>query len=561
MPTPVQVTRWVQRTYPKPSIDLEWLDGCYSWIEDELKLDPVKDIDTILYNVETQLLQSDLSDSMLAGTGLPANVSELDNTTLGRTPILLEIISITEIGHSAFSLQNTRQARIEKADLAGLAEEEGNNEDGTGPSYPRSMLKFELSDGSTVLKAIEYRRIPELELGTTPLGFKVQRFRIYITLICNILYSVAIFVSAQAHYVLNSQIILKDVLIRRGIAFLEPKKVILKGYQTEDRQSLQDADFVRGLRDRLGLNAPDEGEGGPPGDAPAPRIHPNPPEPPRAPAAAVRRTPPPPPVVQRALPRSPLQEVARPPEPSAAGPSHMLHSDDIELPRRRKLPTKPREPSPEASLHSSVQSRYFSAGNEKGKHRGVELSRELRLSPHRQGPVVVPDSEEDEPSPPRKPPVFRGKDAPPLVVHRDTDAAASGNTKVNADSSASSDFEFEFNDEFLSQLDKVEQEAIAATATTAVAGSSRTRDASSVASTATLASSSRPAAVVSSRPPQSRNPSAQPQPLVDLGIIDIDDDEADEKENVPVPTRHVRRRLGHPIASQAAPEEIIEISD
>ena len=86
---------------------------------------------------------------------------------------------MTDIGHSAFALQNVRQARIERADLAGLAGEEDENQDegeetGSVPKYPRSMLRFQLSDGATVLEAIEYRKIPELELGVTPLGYKVR---------------------------------------------------------------------------------------------------------------------------------------------------------------------------------------------------------------------------------------------------------------------------------------------------------------------------------------------------------------------------------------------------
>jgi RecQ-mediated genome instability protein 1 len=114
---------------------------------------------------------------MLAGTGLPPNVSELDNAKLPGPPVLVEIVSMTEIGQSAFNLQNVHQARIERADLAGLAGDEAEDEDpeaGPVPKYPRSMLRFQLSDGSTVLDAIEYRKIPEFELGATPLGYKVR---------------------------------------------------------------------------------------------------------------------------------------------------------------------------------------------------------------------------------------------------------------------------------------------------------------------------------------------------------------------------------------------------
>lgn len=95
---------------------------------------------------------------------------------------LCQIVSITDVGHSAFSLQNVRQTRIDKADMAGLAVAEGEEEQGGPPDdgedyaippYPRSMLKFELSDGSSIFKAIEYRRISSLQLGVTSLGCKV----------------------------------------------------------------------------------------------------------------------------------------------------------------------------------------------------------------------------------------------------------------------------------------------------------------------------------------------------------------------------------------------------
>lgn len=110
---------------------------------------------------------------MITGTGLPQNLADLGNTVL-RGPILVQITAITEIGHSAFSLQNVRQARLERADMAGLAGGDDDDEEGPIPRYPRSMLRFQLSDGSTILQAIEHRRLPELELGETPLGYKVS---------------------------------------------------------------------------------------------------------------------------------------------------------------------------------------------------------------------------------------------------------------------------------------------------------------------------------------------------------------------------------------------------
>lgn len=46
--------------------------------------------------------------------------------------------------------------------------------------------------------------------------------------------------------------LLRDVLIRRGVAFLEPKSVTFKGHQTEERVANQDRDFVVGLKARMG---------------------------------------------------------------------------------------------------------------------------------------------------------------------------------------------------------------------------------------------------------------------------------------------------------------------
>jgi RecQ-mediated genome instability protein 1 len=46
--------------------------------------------------------------------------------------------------------------------------------------------------------------------------------------------------------------LLKDVLIRRGIGFLEPNCVVMKGYQTSDHDEFREVNFARSLRLRLG---------------------------------------------------------------------------------------------------------------------------------------------------------------------------------------------------------------------------------------------------------------------------------------------------------------------
>ena len=110
---------------------------------------------------------------MIPGTGIPSTSATLEKGRLSGPPVLVQITAMTDIGHSAFSLYNTRQIRIEKDDLAGLAEQDGGEDDGPIPKYPRSMLRFSLSDGSVTFPAIEFKRIPQLELGETPHGFKV----------------------------------------------------------------------------------------------------------------------------------------------------------------------------------------------------------------------------------------------------------------------------------------------------------------------------------------------------------------------------------------------------
>ena len=143
---------------------------------EEHNFNPATDIGRIKEQVESQLLMSDLTDSMIHGTGLPQDLAGLQKGVLSGPPILVQIMALTEIGHSAFNLMNVRQTKIDRADLSGLAQQ-GDNEDGADegpvPNYPRSMLQFELSDGTIKLNAIEYRKIPQLDLENTPLGYKV----------------------------------------------------------------------------------------------------------------------------------------------------------------------------------------------------------------------------------------------------------------------------------------------------------------------------------------------------------------------------------------------------
>jgi RecQ-mediated genome instability protein 1 len=117
------------------------------------------------------------------GQQRPAQGPRRQKQTTGPVPLLVEVRSITDIAQSAFSLLNTHQTRLDRADL-GLAQGDANHggeqqqqveeDEGPVPRFPRGMLRFELSDGCTTFRAIEFRSLAELELGVTPLGYKVR---------------------------------------------------------------------------------------------------------------------------------------------------------------------------------------------------------------------------------------------------------------------------------------------------------------------------------------------------------------------------------------------------
>ncbi|KAG8747782.1 hypothetical protein FRC12_013988 [Ceratobasidium sp. 428] len=252
---PQRIVDWLRTTYPRPRVNSEWLDACCEYITSDLGVN-VNNFETLRSHVEEQFLQSNLADSVLPDAGFPAP----DSHDIRIKNMLCEVVAITEIGHSAFSLKNVRQARVDKEDLAGLAGDLEDGEDYTIPKYPRSMLRMEISDGHKTMRAIEYRRIPDLELGVTPLGTKIY---------------------------------LKDVNVRRGIVFLEPNGIQIKGYQTEELEQNQDRDFMRGLRLRMRLPEEDPNE--------QPVVNPGPP--PQPPANVRNAAPPAPPAAARPAPR------------------------------------------------------------------------------------------------------------------------------------------------------------------------------------------------------------------------------------------------------------------
>ncbi|KAF8907305.1 hypothetical protein CPB84DRAFT_300216 [Gymnopilus junonius] len=279
MPPSEQVVQWLHENYPKPRVDSEWLEGCVQWLEDDQKLSPVNNFPEFIKQVEVQLIESDLVDSMQHGTGLDPNISRFTGNLLG-PPVMVQIMAITEVGTSAFNLEQIRVAREERM-LAGEGNIEGDEEgdvevegEGPMPKYPRGHLQFQLSDGATTFEAFEYRPIPEFALGTTQIGFKLH---------------------------------LKGTRFHNGMAMLEKSTIGFLGGKVADLEVQQLDNFKRGLHVRLGrpLSAKTQNA--------EPPASPNP-----APAATVR---------------SPLRDICPPPMPMFP-----QHEDDVEMEPRRRLP-------------------------------------------------------------------------------------------------------------------------------------------------------------------------------------------------------------------------------
>ena len=113
------------------------------------------------------------------GTGLDVHINKFTGNLRGPS-VLVQITAISDIGVSAFQLEQVRAAREERI-MSGVgneeAEEDGDVEvegEGPMPKYPRGTLRLKLSDGVTTLEAMEYRPLPQISLGPTPLGAKVK---------------------------------------------------------------------------------------------------------------------------------------------------------------------------------------------------------------------------------------------------------------------------------------------------------------------------------------------------------------------------------------------------
>ncbi|RPD60079.1 hypothetical protein L227DRAFT_106292 [Lentinus tigrinus ALCF2SS1-6] len=309
--------------------------------------------------------------------------------------------------------------------------------------------------------------------------------------------------------------------------------------------------------------------------------------------------------------RSPLHEIAVPFE-AKAGPSNALpinaveHADDEGEPRRRRIPSRAnRSPSREPPPRARDRSRYFPTPDDASRSSSVssakvtlrgpgteasmrELARTMGLSPPRPANIELSDSEEEDlyaiALAPRKAAASGTgtRNAAKLDTRQKSKQKATLPAEPGSDDFGSDDFEL--NDEMLRAIDHAEKQAYQkgsngsqsqsqsqvqaqtqtkvkaevlsqASATLAVTATSSTAVASRA--TSGMGSGSGPASRATSVPGTSSSGSKGGTGGADLSVITISDDEEDiEKENVPIPTRHIRRRIEpHPN------NEVIELSD
>lgn len=180
--------------------------------------------------MENQLLLSDLSVSTSPESPplrnlIPSQEDFAHHPKVIHLPnrgILVQIQSITEIGHSALSLQTVHQKIQDDAEGRDrvLDLEDPESQHRQAPIvYPRAMLRFDLGDGHHTVPAIEYQRMEGLSLMETPLGCKL---------------------------------LIKAVSVRRGLLLLTPENTVIKGYRVDELDSNRNQVFRDGLNVRLG---------------------------------------------------------------------------------------------------------------------------------------------------------------------------------------------------------------------------------------------------------------------------------------------------------------------
>ncbi|WVN86310.1 uncharacterized protein L203_101473 [Cryptococcus depauperatus CBS 7841] len=225
MPNPQiqSVIAFIKRKYPLPKVNPAWVEKCADALVEagtEASID----------NIHAEYLYSDLSLCTLESVVFP--VGELHNIVVFGQPTLLQIHSISEAGASAFQIQTTMELRSEvlsgQTRIRGLYDEDEEMREGKVPPYPRSMLRLEVGDGRRKMRAMEYKRLPDLVLGQTSLG---------------------------------SKIVVQNVRVLRDILLLTPENTrVIMDSCVDNLESLQKERFLRDLKRRLGKLDPEDDE-------------------------------------------------------------------------------------------------------------------------------------------------------------------------------------------------------------------------------------------------------------------------------------------------------------
>ncbi|KAJ2911491.1 hypothetical protein MD484_g8924, partial [Candolleomyces efflorescens] len=137
---------------------------------------------TFFEELESMILCSKFSETMMAGSGLPPQISLPTMHTIIKGPIVLELIHMTDVGCSALALERVRIDRDQLLFLnlsAAVRDRRMPSAAETAkwerelPTFPRGSLKLWLTDGLTELEARELKPLP-MALGLTPMGIKVS---------------------------------------------------------------------------------------------------------------------------------------------------------------------------------------------------------------------------------------------------------------------------------------------------------------------------------------------------------------------------------------------------
>ncbi|KIJ12144.1 hypothetical protein PAXINDRAFT_83435, partial [Paxillus involutus ATCC 200175] len=156
------------QNYPKPTIDPKWLSDCCQWISSEHN---ICHFHRFIEHVGLQLLRSNLGDSVVPGSGTTqAHEGRAGWPRINGDPLRDHAVKTNDrtrtphrdsIGPSQASCNLLSDSRIHTTP-------------GPVPRFPRGVLMFELSNGCTTFRNIEFRSLAKLGSGITPSGYKVR---------------------------------------------------------------------------------------------------------------------------------------------------------------------------------------------------------------------------------------------------------------------------------------------------------------------------------------------------------------------------------------------------